>query len=152
MKLQVFSHSGGVESVPSDIFDPLMIVLAGVSFRPADKPTDIRQTIVDTLQNLGWTDRIHVTSGSKISITGMYKSIGLCVQMGNVARFYADLLKLQLLFNRGRITATIYIALTKDAAAVHKANLVQTDRLLAELNEYRSIITVPIAIIGVEGE
>jgi hypothetical protein len=57
----------------------------------------------------GWSDEISLSSDAKISITSKKSNIGLCLQTGNMGRFYADLIKLEFLHKQGVIAAGIYI-------------------------------------------
>ena len=75
--------------------------------------------------------------------------IALCLQTGNMARFYADLLKLQAQFLDEKINAAIYIVPMKDAAKRMGQNMANFERMISELkNLFDRVITVPIIILG----
>jgi ABC-type siderophore export system fused ATPase/permease subunit len=80
----------------------------------------------------------------------MHGQIGLCLQTGNMARFYADLLKLQLLFSKGRIRQAVYILPTRRSARVIGENMAQFERLVDELEIFAEVISVPMLVIGFE--
>jgi len=66
-----------------------------------------------------------------------------------MARFYADLLKLQAQFLEEKITSAIYILPTRNAAKVMGENIANFERLTAELtNTFSKVITVPLLIYG----
>lgn len=80
----------------------------------------------------------------------MKDSVGLCLQTGNVGRFYADMLKLQTLYLNGKIESGIVILPTNHAAKLMGDNLANFERFIRELNLYKKIITIPIHVIGIE--
>jgi len=72
------------------------------------------------------------------------------LQTGNVARVYADLLKLQALFLEGRITAAVLIVPSKELSKTFGNNIASFDRLVSELAVFQAVITVPLFVIGLE--
>ena len=83
----------------------------------------------------------------------MKGKIALCLQTGNMARFYADLLKLQAQFLDGKITSAIYILPTKRAAKKMGENMANFERMVSELkNLFSKVITVPLLVYGFEQE
>lgn len=111
--------------------------------------TKLRRTILDILYTQGWSSQVKLTYDSGISITATNNNFGLCLQTGNMSRFYADLLKLQYLFLKKTISAAIYIVPTKRSAKLMGSNLVNFERLTEELALFSDIITIPIFVIGI---
>jgi hypothetical protein len=112
----------------------------------------IKKEISTGMKRLGWSDVVQVGStGSKITITAAKDDIGLCMQTGNVARAYADLLKLQTLFLNGAIKGGIIIVPTINGARALGSNIANLDRLERELILFSQVITMPIVLIGFEG-
>lgn len=110
----------------------------------------LRDAILHEILATGWSSNVKVDYRSKITITAMHSEIGLCLQTGNMARFYADLLKLQLLFSKGRIRRAVYILPTKRSAKVLGANTAQFERLVDELDIFAEVISVPMLVVGFE--
>ena len=106
----------------------------------------------DRLTVLGWSDRVRIKSSCGITISAMKRGIGLCVQTGNMARFYADLMKLQFVFADGLANGAIYVVPTKKAARQLGSNMVNYERVVAEARLFSKIITVPLLVLGFEDE
>ena len=101
----------------------------------------------------GWTLNICLSRKSKITINAIKNDVGLCVQTGNVARMYADLLKLQSLYRNKTIRAAIYIVPQKDCAKTIGQNVANFERLQNELtNVFNKVITIPLLVIGFNNE
>lgn len=152
MIIKTYSHNSGRVKIPESINEPLFTNLESINipFKRKGAP-NIRKTILCNLKSLGWSDRVPIDANSKVTITAVNHDIGLCLQLGNTARFYADLLKLELFYENGRILAAIYIIPTSKAASMLGDNVANFNRLTHELNIYRHIIKIPILVIGIEG-
>jgi len=112
--------------------------------------SNLRKTIGRLIQLQGWSGKVKIDRSKEITITSMKNNIGLCIQTGNVGRFYADILKLQSLYLNEKIEAGIYILPTKYSANIMGDNLVNFERFVEELDLYKKIITVPLFVIGIE--
>lgn len=153
MKVNVYSHNYGDNRISETLKKPVLMSLKNMDIiLKKNEAKKIRATILKSLQQQGWSDRVPIEKNSNISITGMNNNIGLCLQLGNMARFYADLLKLELFFEKGNINSAIYILPNKDAATVLGVNMVNFERLTQELDFYRNIIKIPILVIGFSEE
>jgi Restriction endonuclease BglII len=152
MRIRLLPYNQAEKHVPPEILDPLTASLkcADLDIRPRSAP-NLRSNILRRLRELGWTNRVQVAAKSKISITGVNAGVGLCLQLGNMARFYADLLKLQVLFLDHKIKSAIYILPTRSAARILGQNIAHSDRMSQELELYRKIVTIPIVIVEIEG-
>jgi hypothetical protein len=67
-----------------------------------------------------------------------------------MSRFYADLLKLQYLFQKGVISKAIYLLPSKHNAKIIGGNVAHYERMTKELQLFNDIITLPIYIIGID--
>lgn len=149
MNAEVYGHNHGEKVVPSQIAQSIKEILKQTPFKIRRGCSDeLRSTLLAKLQQQGWTDRIAVTSESKITITGIKSDVGLCFQTSNIARIYADVLKLQLLFETGKIDSAVYVVPSLSAARRIGRNLANFSRLSQELALFRHIITIPILVIG----
>ncbi len=109
----------------------------------------LRACILRLLQLQGWSSKVKLSHASEISITAIKEDIGLCLQTGNMSRFYADLLKVQYLFQKGTISAALYILPTKHNSKIMGSNLANYERLTHEIELFCNIITIPMLIIGI---
>ncbi|MBA9085985.1 hypothetical protein FHR92_002457 [Fontibacillus solani] len=151
MRLAISSHHYGDRAVPSEVSEPIISALEGAEFEISKgSATRLRKIILGLLFNLGWSDKTRINSNNDITITSMKGDIGLCLQTGNVSRFYADILKLQSLYIKDKASSAVYILPTKNASLKMGSNIVNFDRFVEELNLYKHTITIPILIIGVE--
>lgn len=151
MRLVISSHHFGDQAIPSEIVEPIILALKDTLFEVRKgSATKLRKIVLELLFNLGWSDKTRIDSSNDITITSMKGDIGLCLQTGNVSRFYADILKLQSLYIKDKASSAIYILPTKNASLKMGSNIVNFERLVEELNLYKHIITIPILIIGIE--
>jgi len=114
---------------------------------------ELRAAVLDALTVDGWSDEVQIARRRRLTITAMHGRVGLCLQTGNMARFYADLLKLQALFLDEIITGAFYLLPTGSCARIMGENIANYERLTAELSDiFNKAITVPIMVIGFENE
>lgn len=109
----------------------------------------LRKRIFDGLKKKGWSSNVKLSTQSNINITGINGKTAICLQTGNMGRFYADLLKLQFLFQKGKINSAIYVLPTISLAKKMGSNLANFERLVLELKLFSKVITVPIFVIGI---
>ncbi|MGN7384083.1 BglII/BstYI family type II restriction endonuclease [Paenibacillus sp. SAFN-117] len=151
MRIVISSHHFGDRAVSSEDSEPILSALKDTEFEIIQgSATRLRKIIIGLLFNLGWSDKTRIDSSNDITITSMKGDIALCLQTGNVSRFYADILKLQTLYIKDKASSAIYILPTKNAALRMGSNIVNFERFVEELNLYKHTITIPILIIGVE--
>ena len=112
----------------------------------------IRDHILSQLTGKGWSGKIKVDPAvSRITIPLAKNKAGLCIQTaGNMARMYADLLKLQVLYIDGKIEVGALVLPTRDAARKLGDNVANTDRLQNEMGVYGKVIHMPIVIFSFE--
>lgn len=115
----------------------------------------IQGGILDYLQRLGWSNSVKVANGTNITITSMHNQVGLAIQLGNVSRIYADMLKLQSLYLDEKISSGIIIVphydylpnLSKKGGMDNRINHA---RLFRELPVFSKVITIPLVVYGVK--
>lgn len=111
----------------------------------------IREELVRLLDNSGWSGEMQVEPPSKITIASKKNEVGLCIQTGgNMSRMYADILKLQKLYMENSIKSAAFILPAAPAARVLGQNIANADRLIAELQIFRKVIHMPIAVFAFE--
>ena len=111
--------------------------------------TQLREAILKEISAKGWSSKVKLSHSSQISITAINGEQALCLQTGNMSRFYADLLKLQYLYQRGSINSAVYILPTKRNARIMGSNLAHFERFVEELKLFKQVITIPIFVIGI---
>lgn len=111
MQLTCASHHFGENAISTDLYEPIITMLNKLDFEvQKGSAAKLRQRISEELFQLGWSDKTKIDSENDITITSMKGNIGLCMQTGNVSRFYADILKLQFMYIKDKVTAAIYIS------------------------------------------
>lgn len=111
------------------------------------RPKQIKSVIADKFNSKGWADKTRVGT-SRLTISFLKGKVGICFQLGNVARTYADILKLSQLGKKNVIDIGVIIVPHKIESKKLGANYAQYDRLSAEIRHFQDIINVPILVIG----
>ncbi len=151
MKCSVYSHCAGIEAVAKPLHDELLDAITSVQVRPRrGSSRRIRDAILQNLVERGWSKALAVSPGSGMTITSFKSRVGLCIQTGNVARMYADLLKLQKLYRDDAIQAAVMILPSLSMANAIGSNVAHTTRLHRELEIFRDVIDVPMLVLGLE--
>lgn len=150
MKFDYYSHQGAGSKVPRKVHEDIENAIASSSVRiRRGQAKAIRESIVDQLAASGWPGEFPVAPPSKISIASVMEEVGLAIQTGgNMARIYADLLKLQKLFLENQLVAGAYILPSARAAKELGENVANADRLISELEIFRKVIHMPIAVFA----
>jgi hypothetical protein len=151
VKATLRSHLKGQAEIPTEVSAPLLKLLRGLNVKWGSRQGHaIREKILDTLRSDGWSKPVKLDPQIGITVSAMKEGIALCVQFGNMARFYADLLKLQYLYLKGRATAALYILPMKESSLKLGQNIVHFERLCTELDYFQEIIRIPILVVGLE--
>jgi hypothetical protein len=150
MKITKYCHKSGDKIIAENILTNVEGALMNIA-KPLKKrcAPDLRQIILGSLRSFGWSDKVRISSKRGLTLTAMNGKIALCLQTGNMARFYADLLKLQAQFVEEKIEAAIYILPVRDAANQMGENMANYERLTSELKSmFSKVITIPMIVIG----
>lgn len=151
MNFTTHDHCGGLANVPPPLRFEIEAIIQACAITPArGKAAEIGRTIVTGLVEAGWSGKVPLTRDSKITITSVKNSIGLCLQTGNMARMYADLLKMQQMYLNKSIKAGVMIIPSRAAAKNVGNNIVHANRLQRELDIFRSVIHVPLIVLAVD--
>ena len=111
------------------------------------RPSQIKASVSSQFNEKGWADKIRVGQ-SRLTISFLKAKVGVCFQLGNVARTYADIMKLSQLGKKNVIDVGVIIVPHKIESKKLGANYAQYDRLSAEINHFEDIINTPILVIG----
>ncbi len=146
-----YEHRGAVAALSAPSVESVRQVIASTEITKRERSTPkVRARILDGLHRDGWPDETKLDPKSGMTITGVRDGVGLCFQTGNMGRMYADLLKLQLLFARKKITGSIILVYSNASARELGQNLANFDRLTRELEIFTEVITVPTLVFGLE--
>lgn len=110
----------------------------------------IRTEFLSSLKMSGWTNELIVASNSGMTITTSREQVGLCLQTGNMARMYADLMKLQTLYLDGAINVAVIVLPSSATAKLLGSNIAAAERLERELVVFRKTCHVPTVIYSLE--
>ena len=154
MNTIIHNYRSGQEIIPTDIIDGVTQIIKGLDCSLGKyEIRNFKNDLSTQLTIKGWSGKVSLSSKSNISITAMLKSIGLCTQTGNMARMYADLMKLQALYMDEKIKAAIFVIPTKACANSFGGNVANYERFINELtNIFSKVITVPILVIGFDNK
>ena len=149
MRVTVYDYNGGKSVIPADIANSVLNVIETLNYSLGKYDIKhFKDDLSDQIKLCGWSGKVALSTTSNISITSMLKNIGLCTQTGNMARMYADLMKLQAMFLDRKIRAAIFVLPMKECANSFGGNVANYERFLNELtNIFSKVITVPMLII-----
>ncbi len=152
MYVTEYVHGGAETVIPKSLKNEVRSLLKQTHFQSKSQKREFRFKILKELKVLGWSDPVRIDDCSKISVTSMRDETALCFQTGNMSRFYADLLKLETLFRKGRIKAAIYLIPHKSLARQFGSNIAHFERLVEELKIFSVTLTIPMLVLGVSSE
>lgn len=134
MRTIIYNYRSGREIIPEDIINGVTQLINGLDYSLGKyEIKNFKDDLSAQLATLGWSGKVSLSSKSNISITAMLKNIGLCTQTGNMARMYADLMKLQALYMDEKIKAAVFVIPTKACANSFGGNVANYERFLNEL-------------------
>ena len=149
MNLESFSHNNPQYYISDTLLSRVEKSLSKLKFNfKSGTSTQLREAILEDFARFGWSDKVVLDQSSNITITSINDSCGLCLQTGNVSRFYADILKLEFLYKKKKITAGIYIIPVKGCAKLLGSNIANYERFTKELSIFKDIVSVPLRIYG----
>lgn len=151
MKVSIHDHCCGGERVPPEILAEIIKAAEVIDVRAERGAAPrIRRQFMASLREDGWSGEITVSRDSDVTITSMREKVGLCLQTGNMARMYADLIKLQTLYLDNAIEAAVIVLPSQPLALAIGSNIAQSARLERELEIYRKAYHVPTLLLGLE--
>lgn len=151
MKHEKFNHLSGIHVVPNSIQIEIEQAIAAITIQPAKgKATTIRDIFLKSIGANGWSAEVPVSKNSKITVTSVKSDVGLCLQTGNMARIYADLLKLQTMYINKAINSAVIVVPSKPVAAKLGDNIANAKRLEKELEVFKHAYSVPTVVFSLE--
>lgn len=113
-----------------------------------DNPKHIKSVVSERFNEKGWADRVRIVASTNLTINYMKNKVGVCFQLGNVARMYADLLKLETLGLDRKIEVGVIILPDALESSKLGANYARFDRLKKELQVFSRIFTLPMVVLS----
>jgi hypothetical protein len=151
MKFSLISHCNGKNDVPSDAIKEVSDSIQSLKIRDRKAASRIiREELEASLHRLGWSSEVTVSSASDMTITSSKRNVGLCLQTGNMARLYADMMKLQAMYVSGAINFAIMIVPSLPLAKELGSNIAHADRLERELPIFKKVFYTPTLVFSLE--
>jgi len=144
-----YDHLRGLQNIMQKgiLLNELKEILADDLLLGKSSPKIIKKAIGEKFNDRGWADNVRV-GNSKLTVSFLKSKVGVCFQIGNVARTYADILKLSQLFKTGVIDVGVMIVPDKIESKKMGANYAKFDRLSNELKHFKDIIPIPILVLS----
>lgn len=152
MHLQEYPHNNASRAIKSTTLDGVREVLKKSGWEKRDDTRAFRDRVLLNLSRAGWSDNVRIDNRSKMSITSIYGDTGLCIQTGNISRYYADILKLETLHRNQAIQGAVYILPLKEWAKELGSNRASFERMVEELQIFEATITIPMMVFGISGK
>lgn len=144
-------HQAGEEWEDRDLKEWLTDVFEAPTIKIEPKCTSaIREHIEQELLNEGWALNVRIDQELMLKVFAMKEDLAFQLQTGNMSRAPYDLLKLQHLFQSGKIEAAAIALPTQDAARTMGDNIANAERICRELKLFNRVITVPILVVAFE--
>lgn len=151
MRYLVHSHSDGDGVFPESLRKEIEKAITTVDvYLKKGAASQIRGAFLGELYVSGWSQELLLSPGSNITITSIKSRVGLCLQTGNMARMYADLLKLQTLYLNGAITCGALVLPSSPVAAKLGSNVANATRLERELEIFKKVFNLPTLVFSLE--
>ena len=144
-------HSAGAEWERRNIKEWLTDIfeVPSLAIEPRCTPS-IREHVENEFLEEGWALGVKLDQESGLKIFAQKDDVGFQLQTGNMSRAPYDLLKMEYLFQSGRIEAAAIGVPTKEAARTIGDNIVNAERVIRELILFDRVITVPILVVAFE--
>lgn len=151
MKYLVHSHCDGNKNFSNPLKREIQKAIEGIDvFIKNGAARKIRDEFLAALVVAGWSGELVLSPDSNITITSSKSDVGLCLQTGNMARMYADLLKLQALYLNGSISCGALVLPSAPLAAKLGSNIANAARLERELEIFKKVYSLPTLVFSLE--
>lgn len=142
-------HSAGSEWESRELKDWLTDVFEAPEVVIQKRCTqDIRDHIETEFLNERWALGVNIDQKLGLKVTAVREDLAFQLQTGNMSRAPYDLLKLQYLFQIGKIEAAALAVPTKEAAKLMGDNIANAERIIRELKLFDRLITAPILVVA----
>ena len=151
MRYSIYNHCDGIEKISKIFQEEITAAIQSIKIQVnKGSGSRIRDALSCALTIYGWSKKVSIAKDSEMTITSVKSKIGMCLQTGNMARLYADLLKLQKLYMDNAITAGVIIVPSKRMAKIIGDNIAHDTRLERELEIFKKVIFIPLLLFAIE--
>ncbi|SOY54127.1 conserved hypothetical protein [Cupriavidus taiwanensis] len=151
MKFYTYSHCAGDKAVPKGHQKEIEAAISSISVKPAQGAAKkVRDAFLVAIKTYGWSGEVQVSKESDMTVTSSKSGVGLCLQTGNVARIYADIIKLQTLYFDNAISCAAIVVPSNEVARLFGKNIAQASRLERELEIFKKTYHVPTLVYALE--
>lgn len=151
MNHSLHSHCDGDKILPAALQTEIATAIAAITIKPAiGAAAKMRDAFLINLKSSGWSSEVSVSRDSDMTITSLKNGVGLCLQTGNMARIYADLMKLQAMYLDRSIKSAAIILPSHPLAKQLGSNIAQAKRLERELEIFKKAYQVPTLVFALE--
>lgn len=151
MNHAMHSHCGGDKVLPVALQKEIGLAIASITAKPAvGAAAKMRDSFLENLRASGWSSEVSVSKNSDMTITSLKSEVGLCLQTGNMARLYADLMKLQAMYLDNSIKSAAIVLPSHPVAKQLGSNIAQAKRLQRELDIFKKAYHVPTIVFSLE--
>jgi hypothetical protein len=151
MKYILYSHCFGDIKLPVALQREIITAISAISTKPTvGAAAKIRDAFLVNLKESGWSTPVSVSPNSDMTITSLKSEVGLCLQTGNMARMYADLMKLQAMYLDNSIRSAAIVLPSQPLAKRLGSNIAQSKRLERELDIFKKAYHVPTLVFALE--
>lgn len=110
---------------------------------------DMRKYWEENLLGDGWIKGLMLKK-SRLGIGYVKDQVGLCIQLGNTSRVYADLLKLETLFRQELIQQAVLVVPSDDYSTSLGTNYAKFSRAEQDIKALTPTISVPIVLVSID--
>jgi hypothetical protein len=151
MKYVLHIHCAGDKALPANLQKEIAAAIAAITVKPGrGMATKLRDAFLASLKRSGWSSEVAVSRDSDMTITSMKDEVGLCLQTGNMARMYADLMKLQTMYLDNAIKSAAIVLPSQPTSKLLGSNIAQAKRLERELEIFKKAYHVPTLVFALE--
>ena len=151
MKHATYSHCSGDKILPVVLQKEIVAAIVSITIKPAvGAAAKMRDYFLENLKCSGWSSEVSVSRDSDMTITSLKSGVGLCLQTGNMARIYADLMKLQAMYLDNSIKSAAIVLPSHTVAKLLGSNIAQANRLERELEIFKKAYHVPTLVFALE--
>jgi hypothetical protein len=133
-----------IESLSSEVIGALLPIPS-----TATNSRLMRAFWEERLLEEGWVKGLAVGT-SRLSIGYARDRIGMCIQMGNTSRVYADLLKLETIYRLEAIDQAVLVVPSDEYSATLGTNYANFNRVEQDIQAFSPTISVPILLISID--
>jgi hypothetical protein len=133
---------------PTDLADSVIRSLLPLPQNVIDS-RQMRLYWEESLLSDGWVKGLAVNK-SKLKIGYVSHDVGMCIQLGNTSRVYADLLKLETCFRLGAIKKAILVVPSDDYSLSLGTNYAAFTRTELDIKALSPTLSVPIILISID--